>query len=147
MQTFDLSPSCLVVGDLAQDVGFPCSRLSLCCLGFFLLFWFYLGCGFGKPSRFQVLNSLEDESRLEDNLDGISSDDDLEEVGIDPQQKSSKLQHNAVNSMSNALNSSSSAAGPHVFKALLNPDGDSDVPNKELDAVTAFIHRQIVGKT
>lgn len=44
-----------------------------------------------------------------------------------------------------ASTSTSKTANPHIFKALCNLDGDSDVPEEELEAVTAFIHQQISG--
>lgn len=83
---------------------------------------------------------------------GVSelSDDQVEEISNDLQQNSSALHQNAVNSLSNAV-SSSSAAGSHIFNALSNPDGDSDgdseVPEDELDAVSAVIHLQMAGIT
>lgn len=79
---------------------------------------------------------------------GVSelSDDQVEEISNDLQQNSSALHQNAVNSLSNAV-SSSSAAGSHIFNALSNPDGDSEVPEDELDAVSAVIHLQMAGIT
>lgn len=45
----------------------------------------------------------------------------------------------------NALHSLGIAASSHKFKAFSNLDGDFDVPEEKLEAVTAFIQQQIAG--
>lgn len=37
------------------------------------------------------------------------------------------------------------SAHPHIFKALSNLDGDSDVLEENLDEVMEFVHQQIAG--